>query len=41
MKKSITEFNYPRELAYKIDDGYLAIHDCDEGFDYEHDKDYN
>ncbi len=35
-------YNYPRELAYKIGDGYLAIHDCDEGFDYSfYDKDYN
>ncbi|WP_317854855.1 YodL domain-containing protein [Chakrabartyella piscis] len=26
--------NYPRELAYKIDDKYFTIQDCNEGFDY-------
>ncbi|MFI3214790.1 MAG: YodL domain-containing protein [Eubacteriales bacterium] len=35
-------YHFPRELAYQINDGYLAIHDCDEGFDYSfYDKDYN
>lgn len=26
--------NYPQELAFKIEDEYLAIQECDDGFDY-------
>lgn len=34
--------NYPRELAYRINNKYLAIHDCNDGFDYTfYDKNYN